>query len=641
MPFVKKFNRNASRRFLAVVALFVVFLMVVSSIFVYYTYFLEEEKFEEKIEENMVIDNHISPLENQALILELKRIRHRGFYDLLLTKSCAWRNIPSFYFVVELDGLEYKSKDVEHLGTVVEILYDTWDSMFQENKIVRDAEEEQETSAVKVTIVERVKTGLLKRKTTDIERDSFTVEYDYRTGRWHGDDYFMDEDGYGYYLGDTFEVWFNIYQNDYDCDYIPYWVEANILGTDPRRSDVGKDPDGDGIDTFWEWKWGYDPFTWDDHDNLDPDLDGLDNLEEYQMRQMFADPFIQNIYYEVDYMGRGGLFDPPHYFYEETGQAVIERFAQHNIKLLFDDGWPNSPANGGGQELPHIAKISQDSGMMLQFYNNYFPDERKGIFRYFVVGHGGGFQHPSKNNIYDTTHLGVISTRWKPFIAIKWLRDFVVTGTIPTERGKRCKLASLLLHEMAHSCSIDADNCNFAGIDNISYGLYILPNKQYKATWGQYHSVLNYFYANNPKTMDLSSGENGPPYDQNDWGFMFVGYFQYNSNLIEEPYYEAGTGETLVRSEFRISDYTFDANLTDQFEKYIGEYSPLDPIKVNWSVYRIIDKEKNPNLREVKIFAQPAIKTTNQWVFNREADLDAEGNLVFYSYEKLLEEKLK
>ena len=74
-----------------------------------------------------------------------------------------------------------------------------------------------------------------------------------------------------------------------------------------------------------------------------------------------------------------------------------------------------------------------------------------------------------------------------------------------------------------------------------------------------------------------------------------------------------------MKSEFRVTDYTYDANLTEQFVKYIGDYSPIDPIKVNWSVYKLIDKEKNPNYREIKIFAQPKIKTTQQWVLNQEA----------------------
>jgi hypothetical protein len=585
------------------------------------------------------IDDRISPLENQGLVLEVLRIRDRGLLEKLLKPGKSWENKPSFYFISNMDGLEYVSKDVTQHGRTTEVLFNTWDTMFQENKIMKDAEEEQETSTVTLTITEQVKSGLLGRKTSNIERDSLTVTYDYRTGRWSGDDKFKDYDGYGHYLGETFEIWFNLYQIDNDNDFIPYWTEVNILGTDPTVDDSKLDPDSDGIPTVWEWKWGYDPFTWDDHKRLDPDLDGIENSEEYQMAKWFADPYIQDIYYEVDVMGRGGLFDPPHYLFEESKQGLIERFAQHNIRLYVDDGWPKNPINGGGEILPHIAKISQDSGMMLQFYNNNFPDERKGIFRYLVLGHGGGFQHPSKNNIYDTTQLSYLSAKFKP---IDQIVNFIFKGVLPTERGNRIRLGSLILHEMAHSCSIDADNCAFGGIDNMSYGNVIFPNKNYKATWGQYRSVLNYLYANGPKVFDLSHGDNGPPYDQNDWGYMFVGYFQYNANLIEEPFYEPQGGETLIQSEKgRVTGYVYDRNLTEKFVKYIKGWSPVDPIQVNWSVYKLIDKEQNPEYKEIKVFAQPKIKTTQQWLLFQEGDLDSEGNIQFYSFDAILKEKTK
>lgn len=619
------------------VSLLVIACLLVSGTYVYFEYYATK-KVTPPQQTSFTIDDQISPLENQGVVLEILRIRDRTLIDKLLKPGKSWENKPSFYFISNIDGLEYTSKDVTQHGRTTEVMFNTWDTMFQENKIMKDVPEEQETSVITLTIMEQTKSGLFGLKTQNIERDSFSVTYDFRTGRWSGKDNFKDHDGYGYYLGETFEIWFNIYQIDSDNDFIPYWTEVNILRTDPTVDDSKLDPDGDGIPTAWEWKWGYDPFTWDDHQNLDPDLDGLSNIEEYQMAKWFADPYIQDIYYEVDYMGRGGLFDPPHPLFEESKQGIIERFAEHNIKLFIDDGWPDGPENGGGQELPHIAKISQDSGMMLQFYDHYFPDERKGIFRYLVIGHGGGFQHPSKNNVYDTTQIAYISARFKP---LQMAFNFVLGGAVPTARGKRVQLGSLILHEMAHSCSVDADNCHFGGIDNISMGTYLFPNKNYVKTWGQYHSVLNYLYTNNPKTFDLSDGQNGPPYDQNDWGYMFVGYFQYNANLIEEPYYEAGTGETLVKSEFRVTDYTYDANLTEKFVNYIGDYSPIDPIKVNWSVYKIINKEKNPNYREIKIFAQPRIITTQQWVLNQEANLDAIGNLWFYSFDKLLKEKIQ
>jgi hypothetical protein len=180
----------------------------------------------------------------------------------------------------------------------------------------------------------------------------------------------MDYDGYGHYLGETFEIWFNIYQNDYDTDGIPYWTEVNILHTDPKVDDSKLDPDGDGIPTAWEWKWGYDPFTWNDHKHLDPDIDGIENIEEYRMAKYFADPYHQDIYVEADNedsIGLGLLY-PAAIFWEESQQGVIERYSEHNINMYIDNGWPDTPRNGGGEILPAHKVVSQDAGMMLQYY---------------------------------------------------------------------------------------------------------------------------------------------------------------------------------------------------------------------------------------------------------------------------------
>ena len=165
-----------------------------------------------------------------------------------------------------------------------------------------------------------------------------------------------------------------------------------------------------------------------------------DNLMNIKWQKWFADPFIQNIYYEVDYMGKSGLFDPPHYFFEETKQGMIERFAEHNIKLLFDDGWPDSPKNGGGQDTTtHRENIPRlrDDVTVLRIIISLMNE--KVMFRYFVIGHGGGFQHPSKNNVYDTTQISYISARFKP---LKNAFNFLLGGAVPTERGKRVQLGS-------------------------------------------------------------------------------------------------------------------------------------------------------------------------------------------------------
>ena len=627
---MKKTNKKLKHRMLAGVALLVVVILVISSVFVYYEYFKEEEiKEKEPVDEE--IDDRISPLENQALIFEVLRIRHRGLYDKLMKSGTSWKNIPSFYWILEMDGLEYTSKDVEHLGKVTEILINTWDTMFQENKIVRDAEEEQETSEVTITLVERVYKGVLGRRYDDIERDKIQVKYDYRTGRWYGDDNFKDYDGYGHYIGDTFEIWFNIYQTDYDLDYIPYWTEVNVLGTDPRRDDSNKDPDGDGIPTAWEWKWGYDPFTWDDHEKLDPDIDGLENIEEYQIAKWLADPYSQDIYVEIDYMGSGGFFDPPHVIWEECQQAVIEKYSEHNIKMYFDMGWPDTPKNGGGDVLPHYDAFSQDSGMILQYYEHYFPEERRGIFRYVVGGHGGPFNHPAIGNVYDCIYVGYTVE------PMPLLKQMFVAKIPPTPRAQRIKVATTLMHELGHSVGISP--WTFEGCDNLSYIESRAARKRYAETWGNYYSVLNYFCMYNMDLLDYSDGSNGPPYDQNDWLNLFVASFQYNTELVEEIFFEPPGFDKIVygETEVGVTGYVYDEELTENFVKSMNEWSPVDPIDANWLVFKLEDKDKYPNYKEIKILVQPDVPYA-EWALFGEGSLDSDGNIQSYSQDDIIED---
>ena len=70
--------------------------------------------------------------------------------------------------------------------------------------------------------------------------------YSLKTGHWMGDDFIGDPSGYGRFnsydgAGSAnqpewdCELWFNIYQTDYDGDTIPYWTEVYTYGTDPMN----------------------------------------------------------------------------------------------------------------------------------------------------------------------------------------------------------------------------------------------------------------------------------------------------------------------------------------------------------------------------------------------------------------------
>jgi len=614
--------------------LLITFLIISGSLII--TYYFRESK--DKTIDNIIfqeeIDDRISPLENQGLILEVLRIRHRGLYERLKTPGNSWKKEPTFYFISEIDGQIFESKNIEQHGRKEEILFNTWDSMFEEYRIMRDVKEEQKTSKITLTIVEiETKGAILKRK-TEIPRDQINLEYDYRTGRWKGDDNYKDKDGYGYYLGETFEIWFNIYQIDFDNDFIPYWTEVNILGTDPRRDDSKNDPDLDGIPTDWEWKYGYDPHTWDDHKKLDPDLDGIENIEEYQTRKWFADPYAQDIYVEVDVMRGNGLFDRNRYFYKECQQAIIEKFAEHDIRIYFDDGWPGGPINGGGDLLPFYKKLSGESGMMLRYYNNYFPDERKGIFRYLVVGNKGGFNYPTKGNYGDNIIISYDPLlQIKPLQAIRLLIGF---GINPTIRGQRIAIAAVAMHEIGHTIGIAP--WTFEGCDNNSYGFPLWPKDEYK--WVDYRSVMNYQCIYDTTLLDYSHGTNGPPYDQNDWEKISISVFQFNHEYVPEPSdrdFLDPNNKVWDETEIGVTGYVYDENLTSDFVSSLNGWSPVDPIKANWSVFRLEDKNLNPNFREIKILAQPKDVPYASWSNYGDGYLDSNGNIQFYSQQKLID----
>ena len=293
---------NTKNKQTTAAALIIVVFLILVGIFAYFEYFEQEEVIEET-EPLKEIDDRISPYTNQGITIEILRMRHRGLTDLLLKFGTKWKNEPTFYWITDVDGKLCDTSQIEaSAGMGGSGTFTDWDTITKESRVNYYTKEEQVKSEIKIILVEQVKSGFLGRKTRDIEREEIRLSYDYRTGRWTGDDSFKDYDGVGHYLGETFELWFNIYQSDYDHDGIPYWTEVNVLGTNPTIDDSALDPDNDGIPSSWEWKWDYDPLVWDDHRNLDPDIDGIENIEEYQMRKWFSNPYQPDVYVETDGM---------------------------------------------------------------------------------------------------------------------------------------------------------------------------------------------------------------------------------------------------------------------------------------------------------------------------------------------------
>ncbi|MCD6482052.1 MAG: hypothetical protein J7L31_07300, partial [Thermoplasmata archaeon] len=306
----------------------------------------------------------VDPTVDLSINVEIKRVR---------TINITIGEPPSFVVKVMVNGEEWKSNvvtgfDVMNVGTA------TFD--------VPDDKKEVE---IKIEVTKNGVHGDIGNESNDV-----IVIYDLLNGTWHGDDWRGDKNGYGHASGtedgkygeDDCEIWFDITENDFDGDGIPYWVETNVYHTDPEKDNRGEDMDGDGVPIEWEWKWGYNPFSYEEHSKLDVDKDGLQNDEEYMMADWFADPFRQDIYIENDYMAEHNGIKP--IMPEEAIQMQYSAFTKHNIMLLIDTG-----QMGGSEEIPYES-LHWDN--LHELYEKYFlhGDEnnpRKGVFHYALIIH--------------------------------------------------------------------------------------------------------------------------------------------------------------------------------------------------------------------------------------------------------------
>lgn len=566
-----------------------------------------EKKSNEPEPEVVTIDDRISPLVNQGLIVEILRIRDRDIIDQMMNSYFTWRKDPVFYFVCTIDDLEYNSRDVVSATDVNDEPFNVWDTILLENKMSANVEEEQETSLVTIDIFKQESSKLFGLKKEYIKKEHIELVYNYRIGRWSGDDFLFDSDGYGHYLGDDYEIWFNIYQTDFDGDGIPYWTEVNVLNTNPKQDDSELDPDEDGITTSWEWKWSYDPFSFNDHLHLDPDMDGIENVEEFKMEQWFSNPFQQNIYIEADGMESDGLFDKEHVLYEEAKQIVIERFSQHGIILLIDFGWPSDASMiGGGELLSHHETVSGTLGTLYQYYKHHFSEDRIGIFRYFVIAHSSGYATTSIYNRPDTFSVDDgRNIMWK------------LTRRAYTPRLKRLCQASTIMHELGHTLGLLP--YTFEGCDNMSFAESSSEKRVYLDTWGDYYSAMNYYYIFDYKLIDYSDGSNGSPYDQNDWDEIYLPTFQSELVMIEDPTYNPPAHDLVHIEEtgFYLDDWSFSENLTKQFMDINNDWSPIHPIKCSFAVYIKNDSDLN-DTNQIRVYAQPIFHTTivtpSEWI---------------------------
>ncbi len=263
-----------------------------------------------------------------------------------------------------------------------------------------------------------------------------------------------------------------------------------------------KDTDSDGIPDSWEEKYGYDKNRWDDHANLDPDDDALNNFEECYTDKYGSDPFYKDIFIEVDWLqsqDSGSSNKLPQEYINEA----VSIFKKHEINLHIDVG-----SLGGGQEIP--TKSSPTFADLRDLYWDYFLENnldnpRKGIFHYALI-----------MNDNDETYGGFVFVGWDHLdstgVCIQRLQEK------HKKSDKGFLIISGIIHELGHQMGLIIDD--FDGIDNDETPK-IITEQAWK--YRNYKSIMNYRYVY--KILDYSDGTHGKG-DFDDWGNLDFSFFK-------------------------------------------------------------------------------------------------------------------
>lgn len=499
-------------------------------------------------------EGDLDPLSNIQITFTLKEIRA---YDTIDRFSD-----PDFYVKLIIEDKEYVSDTWKNMNYVTE---PNW-------AVTHDIPDDQEWVYLRIQLWDKnllrdtlCDIGDVEEVANPINASDVELWYNTKIGAWFGEDYrepyYLDTDlsGYGRLNGcddnsiyqdeNDCELIFDITQTDPDGDGIPYWFETNVYGTDPEFDNTGEDVDGDGCPIEWEHKWGatrwydwdaqeyvyfsiYDPFTYDNHDELDPDEDGIENNEEYLTSQWGSDPFRKDIFLELDQMAPGpngeGLFIP-----ELSKTMLRDAYGKHNIMFFIDDHTEDEMT--GGEIYPFDEEVTELE--MYDLYWKYFMHQdynnwRRGVFHYGLITYHHewfhGFCWRSKLKLPDNStserrdciHIATKEHEITPYNYT--LLSLIARPSLDQEYHQAVIYASAIMHETGHVLGIFHGNT--PGCDE-RFGKYPWELLWWK--WLPYKSCMNYGWMYS--LVDYSDGSRGRN-DFDDWDRIDLTAFQIELN---------------------------------------------------------------------------------------------------------------
>lgn len=367
------------------IILSIMMLLIPNTILAHQTLQTTTEDFDPLVDIEVTVDLEIIRWLEEALLSTKSLINNvNPLYSLLhYPQTTPIPDDISLYANVYINDVKYESPLWEHTPYIYN---PSWGA-------TNDVPDDQETVDITIQLWAQTDTGnILCDLNPQPDTYEANIQYNIKTGHWTGDDTIGDASGYGrlsgcddstiYKKDNDAEIWFTITQTDYDLDGIPYWTEVNTYGTNPEIDNTGNDTDNDTIPIEWEYRWGYDPLTPNDHATLDDDADSLTNYEEYLTSTWQSDPFRKDVYVELDIMDEGPNGETSQ-LPEHSGELIKTSFDRQNIIYHLDNG-----TMGGHDIIPFIEQVDHQS--LDQIYTTYFlhgdPNNwRRSVFHYGVV----------------------------------------------------------------------------------------------------------------------------------------------------------------------------------------------------------------------------------------------------------------
>jgi len=279
------------------------------------------------------------------------------------------------------------------------------------------------------------------------------------------------------------------------------YLEKEVPPILPKTLELsGLDSDHDAVPDWWEEKWQYDANSWDDHEHLDPDGDGLHNIEECYTDQWGSNPFQKDLFLEIDWThsSYNAASDKP------SVELLLELsaiFESHGITLHIDTG-----ELGGGEQIPAMDRFS--FAQLRDIYWSYFlhndiDHPRKGIFHYAIIcDYGPDVNFPFVG--WDHLDSALISAQWLEDLLPTYARDRLIVGA--------------LVHQLGSSLGLLVDT--HGGNDNLE------TLKPFSFQWFRYfnyRSCMNYYYKY--RLFSYSDGTHGCG-DFDDWNHLNFSFFK-------------------------------------------------------------------------------------------------------------------